>query len=32
MLYVGLAMTLAATFLYLRDGVRKLRSRPSSST
>ncbi len=32
MLYVGLAMTLGATFLYLRDGVRHLRGRPSSST
>ena len=32
MLYVGLAMTLGATYLYLREGVRQLRSRPSSST
>ena len=32
MLYVGLAMTLTATYLYLREGLRQLRSRPSSST
>jgi cardiolipin synthase (CMP-forming) len=33
MFYVGLAMTLAATALYLQDGVRRLRSGvPSSST
>ena len=32
MLYVGLAMTLGATFLYLRDGFRHFRGGPSSST
>jgi cardiolipin synthase (CMP-forming) len=32
MLYVGLAMTLGATFLYLREGLRQSRNRPSSST
>jgi cardiolipin synthase (CMP-forming) len=33
LLYVGLAMTLAATALYLQDAFRQLRSRrPSSST
>jgi hypothetical protein len=30
LLYVGLAMTLAATAMYIRDGVEALR-RPSSS-
>jgi CDP-diacylglycerol--glycerol-3-phosphate 3-phosphatidyltransferase len=30
-LYVGLALTLAATALYVSDGLRKLRRRPSSS-
>lgn len=33
LLYVGLAMTLAATALYLQDGLRQLRAqRPSTST
>jgi phosphatidylglycerophosphate synthase len=33
LLYVGLGMTLAATVLYLQDGLRQLRApRPSSST
>nr|MBA2420070.1 CDP-alcohol phosphatidyltransferase family protein [Thermoleophilaceae bacterium] len=32
LLYVGLALTLGATALYLQDGVRHLRNRPSSST
>jgi CDP-diacylglycerol--glycerol-3-phosphate 3-phosphatidyltransferase len=32
LLYLGLAMTLGATALYLREGFRQLRSRPSSST
>jgi phosphatidylglycerophosphate synthase len=31
LLYVGLLMTLAATVLYARDGVSKLRASPSSS-
>jgi CDP-diacylglycerol--glycerol-3-phosphate 3-phosphatidyltransferase len=31
LLYVGLAMTLAATVLYVRDGLEKLRESPSSS-
>ena len=31
LLYVGLAMTLAATVLYLRDGLAELRRPPSSS-
>jgi cardiolipin synthase (CMP-forming) len=31
-LLVGLAMTLAATAIYLQDGYRRLRGRPSSST
>ena len=31
-LYVGLAMTLAATAIYLEDGYRRLRQGPSSST
>ena len=31
-LLVGLAMTLAATALYLQDGLRRLRASPSSST
>jgi cardiolipin synthase len=31
LLYVGLAMTLAATILYVRDGREKLRASPSSS-
>jgi CDP-diacylglycerol--glycerol-3-phosphate 3-phosphatidyltransferase len=31
-LYVGLAMVLASTLMYLRDGLRELRRRPSSST
>ena len=31
-LLVGLAMTLAATALYVQDGVRRLRAGPSSST
>jgi cardiolipin synthase len=30
MLYVGLALALTATALYLRDGLRNLRDRPSS--
>jgi hypothetical protein len=33
LLYVGLGMTLAATALYLQDGLRQLRAqRPSTST
>jgi hypothetical protein len=34
LLYLGLAMTLAATALYLQDGSRQFRAtrRPSSST
>jgi hypothetical protein len=35
LLYLGLAMTLAATVMYLQDGFRQLRAqrqRPSSST
>jgi cardiolipin synthase (CMP-forming) len=32
LLYLGLAMTLGATYLYLQDGVRHFRRRPSSST
>ena len=32
LLYLGLAMTLGATYLYMQEGVRQLRSRPSSST
>jgi cardiolipin synthase len=32
LLFVGLAMTLAATAKYLQDGYRRLRSTPSSST
>jgi len=32
LLYLGLAMTLGATYLYLQDGVRHFRGRPSSST
>jgi cardiolipin synthase len=32
LLYVGLAMTLAATAMYLQDGLRQLRATPSSST
>jgi cardiolipin synthase (CMP-forming) len=32
LLYLGLAMTLGATALYLREGFRHIRSRPSSST
>jgi phosphatidylglycerophosphate synthase len=33
LLYLGLAMTLAATVVYLQDGWRQLRARrPSSST
>jgi CDP-diacylglycerol--glycerol-3-phosphate 3-phosphatidyltransferase len=31
LLYVGLLMTLAATIIYVRDGVEKLRESPSSS-
>jgi CDP-diacylglycerol--glycerol-3-phosphate 3-phosphatidyltransferase len=31
LLYVGLAMTLAATVLYLRDGLERLRAAPSTS-
>jgi CDP-diacylglycerol--glycerol-3-phosphate 3-phosphatidyltransferase len=31
LLYVGVAMTLAATVLYVRDGLEKLRESPSSS-
>jgi cardiolipin synthase len=31
LLYVGLLMTLAATVLYVRDGVTKMRGSPSSS-
>jgi cardiolipin synthase len=31
LLYVGLALALTATALYLRDGLRHLRGRPSSS-
>ena len=31
LLYIGLAMTLAATVLYVRDGVERLRAGPSSS-
>jgi CDP-diacylglycerol--glycerol-3-phosphate 3-phosphatidyltransferase len=31
-LYVGLAMVLASTAMYLRDGLKELRRRPSSST
>jgi hypothetical protein len=31
-LYVGLAMTLAATALYVQDGLRGLRERASTST
>jgi cardiolipin synthase len=31
LLYLGLAMTLAATALYVRDGLAKLRESPSSS-
>jgi cardiolipin synthase len=31
LLYVGLAMTLAATVLYVRDGLEKVRESPSSS-
>ena len=31
-LLVGLAMTLAATVLYVQDGLRRLRAAPSSST
>jgi CDP-diacylglycerol--glycerol-3-phosphate 3-phosphatidyltransferase len=31
LLYVGLAMTLAATIIYVRDGRAKLRASPSSS-
>ena len=31
LLYVGLAMTLAATVIYIRDGVVELRESPSSS-
>jgi cardiolipin synthase len=30
LLYVGLALALAATVLYVRDGLRQLRNRPSS--
>jgi cardiolipin synthase len=33
LLYLGVAMSLAATALYLQDGLRQLRAaRPSSST
>ena len=32
LLYLGLAMTLAATVLYVRDGLGKLRETPSSAT
>jgi CDP-diacylglycerol--glycerol-3-phosphate 3-phosphatidyltransferase len=32
LLFVGLAMTLAATAMYVQDGYRRLRGRPSSST
>ena len=32
LLFIGLAMTLAATVLYLQDGWRRLRAPPSSST
>jgi CDP-diacylglycerol--glycerol-3-phosphate 3-phosphatidyltransferase len=32
LLFVGLAMTLAATAMYLQDGYRRLREAPSSST
>jgi CDP-diacylglycerol--glycerol-3-phosphate 3-phosphatidyltransferase len=32
LLFIGLAMTLAATAKYLQDGYRRLRSTPSSST
>jgi len=31
LLYVGLAMTLAATILYVRDGLEKVRASPSST-
>jgi cardiolipin synthase len=31
LLYVGLLMTLAATVLYMRDGLERLRAAPSSS-
>ncbi len=31
LLYVGLAMTLAATIMYVRDGLEELRESPSSS-
>jgi hypothetical protein len=30
-LYVGLALSLVATAIYLRDGLRQLRSRPDPS-
>ncbi len=32
LLYIGLAMTLAATALYMQDGYRRLRAGPSTST
>ena len=32
LLYIGLAMTLAATALYVQDGLRRLRQRPQAST
>jgi cardiolipin synthase len=32
LLYIGLAMTLAATALYVQDGLQRLRHRPQAST
>jgi hypothetical protein len=32
LLYLGVAMTLAATALYVQDGLRRLRHRPEAST
>jgi cardiolipin synthase len=32
LLYIGLAMTLAATALYVQDGLHRLRQRPQAST
>ncbi len=32
LLYIGLALALAATVLYVRDGARQLRRKPSTST
>jgi hypothetical protein len=32
MLYVGMALALLATVLYVRDGVRELRARKASSS